>query len=139
MRIVASVQFDPLDFTYGLAKLAIWTDLEPTLGIINACMHIMQPALRRLVRTADSQDSGRTAMSSSVRRLRTKSTNHSSSKYKRFDDSYLLTDRGTETTIEHDPKPASLNEILPSLPGPVAGAANLSAIQVRNEWNVHSE
>ncbi|MCJ1291405.1 hypothetical protein MMC34_002948 [Xylographa carneopallida] len=46
--IVAAVQFDINDFTYGLAELAIWTDLEPTIGTVNACLPVVQPALRRM-------------------------------------------------------------------------------------------
>ncbi|MCJ1311548.1 hypothetical protein MMC25_005221 [Agyrium rufum] len=36
------------DFTFDLAYLAIWSDLEPTLGIISSSLPVLRPVLTRL-------------------------------------------------------------------------------------------
>jgi hypothetical protein len=36
------------DITYTAAEVEIWSILEPYLGIINACIPVVQPVLRRL-------------------------------------------------------------------------------------------
>lgn len=46
-RIVSTLILNFGDFSYTLPYLAISTDLEPILGIINACLPVMRPALRK--------------------------------------------------------------------------------------------
>lgn len=36
------------DLTYTVTPGAYWTTLEPTLGVVNACLPVMRPALRKI-------------------------------------------------------------------------------------------
>lgn len=38
-----------MNFTVGVVEDALWSGLEITLGIINACLPVIQPATQRLV------------------------------------------------------------------------------------------
>jgi hypothetical protein len=38
-----------MNFTVGVVEDALWSGLEITLGVINACLPVMQPALQRIV------------------------------------------------------------------------------------------
>lgn len=135
LRVVAAVQFNMLDFTYDLAKLAIWTDLEPTLGMINACLPVMQPALRRVFGT-DNKIVSRTATSSSAARLHTESTRKS--KFRKLDNSYALTGAGvTETYVGTSGVANSLGEDLEGYPGE-ATVKGKDGIRVQRNWHVTS-
>jgi hypothetical protein len=48
LRIVCLVKIDPTNPYPGLVPLAIWTTLEPNLGVINACLPFMEPVFERL-------------------------------------------------------------------------------------------
>ncbi|KAF2106216.1 hypothetical protein BDV96DRAFT_675588, partial [Lophiotrema nucula] len=48
LRVLYVPKIDFSDFTYGSAVLWEWAVLEPTLGIINACMPVMLPVIREL-------------------------------------------------------------------------------------------
>ncbi|KAL9120163.1 MAG: hypothetical protein Q9187_003283 [Circinaria calcarea] len=48
IRIWVIVTYDPKEFNYSHGKLALLTDLEPLLGIINACLPVIQPILKKL-------------------------------------------------------------------------------------------
>ncbi|KAL9595945.1 MAG: hypothetical protein Q9219_006136 [cf. Caloplaca sp. 3 TL-2023] len=48
LRVVAIHELDPLDLSYTSAADGIWSILEPSLGIVAACLPIMQPVLSRL-------------------------------------------------------------------------------------------
>ncbi|MCJ1350343.1 MAG: hypothetical protein MMC33_000324 [Icmadophila ericetorum] len=48
LRIVSTLNFTIEDFSYTLPWLAIWTDLEPILGMTNACLPVMRPALKKI-------------------------------------------------------------------------------------------
>lgn len=50
LRLTAIRRLDFTNFTYTAAQVEIWSILEPYLGIINACIPVVQPALRRLFR-----------------------------------------------------------------------------------------
>ena len=133
LRIVIAARFDINDFTYDLAKLAICTDLEPMLGMITASLPVMQPALRRIMGLRTEQSSeGRP--SSSVARLRTKSTKKSS--FRQLKDSYTLTDIGTsETHVGVSSKP-SLSEGDEETYFAELGTEPRPFIKVRRDWEV---
>lgn len=38
-----------MNFTVAVVEDALWSGLEITLGIVNACLPVMQPAVRRIV------------------------------------------------------------------------------------------
>ena len=89
LRIVLGSQIELDDFTYILAKLAIVTDLEPLLGITIACLPLFPPMFKKVFGAKEEQDS-RNVLSSSLARLRSKSPKGSA--FRRFEDSYPLTD-----------------------------------------------
>jgi hypothetical protein len=39
---------DLVDFTYASADLALWSVLEPTLGVVNASLPVFRPVLARI-------------------------------------------------------------------------------------------
>lgn len=39
---------DLADFTYSAAALSRWSVLEPTLGIVNACLPLLRPVIRQI-------------------------------------------------------------------------------------------
>ena len=52
MRIVAVVQFSTpaakADFTYTVTNDALWSFLEPSLGIVNVCLPVLPPVLKKV-------------------------------------------------------------------------------------------
>lgn len=48
LRIKALYDLDLTDITYSIGPMGLWTGLEPTLGIINACLPVIQPILHKL-------------------------------------------------------------------------------------------
>lgn len=47
-RIKSVLEIDPLDFTYTIVADTIFGGLEIELGIINACLPLLRPLLRKL-------------------------------------------------------------------------------------------
>ena len=132
-------QIDIKDFTYDLAKLAIVTDLEPLLGITIACLPLFPPTFRSILGPRQAKDS-QNVLSSSVRRLRSRSTKNTSA-FRRVDDSYPLTDvegsrtqnqitgLGSKSSSVNDERFVDLEHNAPSR----------SAIKVKQGWEVRSD
>ena len=51
IRIRAIQYADLSDITYAGPSLGYWTVLEPTLGIVNCCLPIMQPSMNTTLRS----------------------------------------------------------------------------------------
>jgi hypothetical protein len=64
LRLVELARFDLANLTYELSKVALWTGLEPMLGIINACLPVIQPVLKKVVESKIFSRSSRGAKSS---------------------------------------------------------------------------
>jgi len=51
LRTVAVVDFNPiaakLDFTYTVYYDALWSSLEPSLGVVNTCLPVMAPVIQK--------------------------------------------------------------------------------------------
>lgn len=47
-RILWLRDWDLADMTFTVTEAAYWSVLEPTLGVVNACLPVMRPALRKL-------------------------------------------------------------------------------------------
>ncbi|KAI1277328.1 hypothetical protein F5Y07DRAFT_407791 [Xylaria sp. FL0933] len=47
-RIIALRNWDLNDVTFGSAQISIYSSLEPTLGVVNACLPTIKPALYKL-------------------------------------------------------------------------------------------
>ncbi len=138
LRIVFATEFDIEDFTYSMGKIIIVTALEPLLGTIIACLPIFPPTLKRAFRRTNGSQPP-TVISSSVARLRSKSLNRSV--FRRFYDSYSLTDLEdgrTETRITSAGSRSSS-----TLGVPVAKLEPeldlQSSIKVKQGWDVRSE
>ncbi len=48
LRIKALYDLDLTDITFSIAPMGLYTLLEPTLGIVNACLPVIQPVLHKL-------------------------------------------------------------------------------------------
>ncbi|MCJ1266488.1 hypothetical protein MMC22_006373 [Lobaria immixta] len=48
-RILWLAHWDLTDFTYTTAPGACWSILEPALGVVNACLPTMRPALQKII------------------------------------------------------------------------------------------
>lgn len=48
LRVIYLHNLNLVDFTYSSAMLSIWSVLEPTLGIVNACLPLIRPASDKL-------------------------------------------------------------------------------------------
>ena len=51
-RIKSIADLDFTDFTYSLINDGIWSALEPLLGIVNACLPILQPVIAKVGETS---------------------------------------------------------------------------------------
>lgn len=49
LRIVAVKQLKLTDLSYSAVNDGIWSELEPCLGIVNACLPVLQPALAEIL------------------------------------------------------------------------------------------
>lgn len=85
-----AVKLDVDDYTYDIMVIGMTTGLEPVLGIIIACLPMFPPTFKRMLRGKGEQDS-RDVLSSSTRRLRSKSTKRPLI-FRKLDDSFPLTD-----------------------------------------------
>lgn len=47
-RILWLQNWDTTDVVYSSTRGVYWTTLEPTLGVVNACLPVMRPALRKI-------------------------------------------------------------------------------------------
>lgn len=61
-RIYAIARLDLSDFSYSMVSANIWSTLEPCLGIVNACLPILQPALARTVGLSNFEWTHRSAL-----------------------------------------------------------------------------
>lgn len=129
---------DVSDFTYDLGRLAIVTDLEPLLAIIVACLPLFPPVMKRLFLRGKEPES-RTPLSSSLARLRSKGNKNSM--FRKFEDSYPLTDLEGTRTENHitrsDSKPESLRNDKATNIDVEMGPR--STIQVEQGWEVRSD
>ena len=48
LRLVEIIRLDSKDLSYGVVLDSIWTFLEPSLGIVNACLPVSQPVLTQI-------------------------------------------------------------------------------------------
>lgn len=108
------VTFDHPDLTYNIAPLAMWTNLEPILGVFNACLPVVRPVFRKLCRsnlsTGSTQSRGGIKYNPSwVGSLaKTRIRNNPPGSHQFDDLSYPLTNQST--TFDHTPDPRSGSE-----------------------------
>ncbi|KAI9650356.1 ATP-dependent RNA helicase [Ciborinia camelliae] len=56
-RIIWLQHWNLADVTYSSLDICIWSALEPNLGVVNACLPVMQPALRKCFKRNSSRAS----------------------------------------------------------------------------------
>ncbi|MCJ1333056.1 hypothetical protein MMC10_009750 [Thelotrema lepadinum] len=165
LRAIASANFNESDITYEVAVLGIYAVLEPSLGIINACMPVMQPALRQLLRLPhpmpspksskyhdlSSSGAGLQRLKSTCSRTNTTATVRSieqeGAKTRRFhleEDSFLFKREGNvglETRVgASEGKHQSFGEIQPVVRLPEAAALQrATSIKVQWDWEISHE
>ncbi|KAI0900258.1 hypothetical protein F4806DRAFT_149501 [Annulohypoxylon nitens] len=54
LRVLWLVSWDVTDLTYGVGSGTIYSALEPTLGIVNSCLPVIKPSLKRIFMTDSS-------------------------------------------------------------------------------------
>lgn len=114
IRLAVLVTFDKPDLTYNIAPLAMWTNLEPILGVFNACLPVIRPVLRKFCRSNLSTGSTQSReirynplWVGSLAKARIRN-NHPD--FHQFDDlSYPLTNQSTP--FNHIPDPRSGSEV----------------------------
>jgi hypothetical protein len=56
LRTIAVVNFNPpaakMDFTYTVFYDALWSSLEPSLGVVNACLPLFPPVMKKVTESA---------------------------------------------------------------------------------------
>lgn len=55
LRVIYTHKIDPDDFSYTYRYLAIWSLVEPQLGVINACLLLMRPVLQRVLKSRSKE------------------------------------------------------------------------------------
>lgn len=89
IRVVIAVQFNIEDVTYDIAKASIVISLEPSMGLIVACMPMLPPTFKKMLHGKQKLDS-RNYLFNTVARLRVQ--NPKKSVFHKLDDSCPLTD-----------------------------------------------
>lgn len=135
LRIVLGTQIQADDLTYDLARLNIVTDLEPLLGITIACLPLFPPVFKKAFGAKDEPNS-RNVLSSTLARLRLKSTKNAA--FTRFNDSYLLTDVERSRTENQVTGTETHSVSLDDGSGGDQGI-EASTIKVKQGWEVRSD
>ena len=89
IRVVIAAQFDMKDFTYDVAKASIVVGLEPSVGLIAACLPMFPPFFQRIGRGKERSDPW-SHVSSTVAHLRSKDSKKQA--FRIIGDEYPLTD-----------------------------------------------
>lgn len=141
VRVIVFVHFNVDDFTYGIAKVAILTDLETCMGIIVACLPMFPPTFKRMLRGKKPADF-RNHISSSVARLRSKDSKAPAA-FRKIDDLYPLTeldDMRTQNDITGpDGKPGSFVDGQNTSDTKLEMHYPQSTIKIKQGWEVRSD
>ncbi|MCJ1263085.1 hypothetical protein MMC22_002955 [Lobaria immixta] len=137
-RIKSIADLDFKDFTYSLINDGIWSALEPFLGIVNACLPILQPVIAKVGKTSlFSRTRGSSKASNSKASSDQNSTKpfHSDeSDTKNFHRLY-----NHVYPLEDNPVASNQNESSCFGSPPTPNETNsLKQITVTKNWNVHS-
>ncbi|KAH7320743.1 hypothetical protein B0I35DRAFT_199223 [Stachybotrys elegans] len=111
MRVIWLWTWDLTDLTYTVVPGAIWSCLEPTLGVVNACLPTMMPAIHKLFgpgafgftrRGTSNGISGKSssglASHSHERRTTISGKENTHRDFERLDDEYPLTSIQADTS-----------------------------------------
>lgn len=87
LRIKSVLDLDPLDFTYTMVDDLIFGGLEIELGIINACLPLLQPILKKVLGSKSTWTN-----KSTDKETRTWATKRDNTFHRMHDDSFPLND-----------------------------------------------
>lgn len=134
-----SVQFDANYYADSLVKFAIWSDLEPILGITNACLPVIRPVLKK-ISTSRRFTFGKKDKRSSMLRPRDERNLHTKSFRRLVNQAYPLAEsHGTQTEITGPgSKNESIQDEFESQPTSELGMP-MARIKVRSDWDVRSQ
>lgn len=150
LRIIWLQTWDLTDLTHTVAPGSIWSTLEPSLGIVNACLPVMVPVIRKIFgkdRPALSTWGGNTGESSTQRRWYgngegSKDVINSDTKnFQRITHSTYELDglRTDPKQINHSQNSdVSEYEVVPLVPGVQNDKSGNNSIILTREWNVES-
>lgn len=147
LRIVYLKKLNPHNITYGIAPEGLFTLLEPTLGIISACLPAIRPVFTKLSRKstapseyygsnkADRSTSGRTT-------LHGPNGGFTPKRFQRLDDhSYPLTDTyRTSHDVRGPENDASSGDQDVEEQDYVSGAGdqkNAVVVDTKSSWDIH--
>ncbi|VUC26044.1 unnamed protein product [Clonostachys rosea] len=125
LRVISVSQWDLNDVTYATTNVSIYSVLEPCLGVVNACLPTIQPAIKRIfgdaVASWSSHDSQGTPIDTKVSRNRERQHGHyiRDRNFRRLEDDIPL------TTVRSDN-------------GGDSDQNNGNAITVTRQWEVDS-
>ncbi|KAF2970765.1 hypothetical protein GQX73_g2805 [Xylaria multiplex] len=97
LRIISVLSWDLTDSTYTGSGVAAYSILEPTLGVVNACLPLTRPALKKLLENSSSGWAGKSLRyyGSSSTEANVTSTNGNPDhqhQFRRLEDNIPLTD-----------------------------------------------
>ncbi|CAI6039114.1 unnamed protein product [Clonostachys chloroleuca] len=125
LRVISVAQWDLDDVTYATTNVSIYSVLEPCLGVVNACLPTIQPAMKRIfgdvVASWSSHDSQGTPIDTKISRNRERQN----AQYIRDHNFRRLEDDIPLTTIRSDH-------------GGDSDQNNGNAITVTRQWEVDS-
>lgn len=147
LRLVDLARLDLNDLTYNLAKVAVWTGLEPMLGIINACLPVIQPVVKRVLesnvfsRSSRNRSNSKVWTSSSSKPGKKSNTGDINSFHRLEETSYPLAEGiGTLTQISGPQSQSfSTSDDLEAQKEGLHPRSHSTTINVRRDWEVQSE
>jgi hypothetical protein len=149
MRLVELARLDLDDITYNLAKVALWTGMEPMFGVVNACLPVIQPVIKTVLesnifsRWSRSSTNSKVWTNSSSKSGGRRSTPGNINSFHRLEESpYSLTQVvGTQTQISSGPGPREFAAASDDLEAQDDGSqqrSNSTTINVRTDWEVQT-
>lgn len=149
-RLVELARLDLDDVTYNLAKVALWTGMEPMFGVVNACLPVIQPVIKTVLesnifsRWSRSSTNTKAWTNSSSSKSGRRSTPGNINSFHRLDESpYPLTSVvGTQTQISSGPGTQDFAttsaDDLEAQDHEHKQRSNSTAINVRTDWEVQT-
>lgn len=140
------MRLDLNDLTYNLAKVAVWTGLEPMLGVINACLPVIQPVVKKVIesnlfsRSSRNRTNSKVWMSGSSKAGKKSNTGDNS--FRRLEEnSYPLTEGiGTLTEISGPQSQSfSTSDDIEAQNVEKPPRSHSTTINVRRDWEVQIE
>lgn len=147
LRLNELARLDLNDLTYNLAKVAVWTGLEPMLGVINACLPVIQPVVKKILesnifsRSSRNRNNSKVWMSGSSKSGKKSNTGNINSFHRLEETSYPLAEGiGTLTQISGPQSQSfSTSDDIEAQKKELHPRSHSTTINVRRDWEVQIE